>query len=57
MCYSVPMTTRKTLKGQAATDWLNDKVARAKDRIEMCERFGLPVDPADAELVAKEESK
>lgn len=47
------------LRGKAASDWLHDTVARAQDRIDMCERFGAAPDPKDVEIVrqAKEQAK
>lgn len=50
-------TNRKgTLRGAAATAWLDDKAARAAERIAMCKEYGLPVDPADEALVAGQEA-
>lgn len=32
---------------------LQDPVLAARKRIEACERYGMPVDPRDQEIVAK----
>lgn len=52
------MAPRKPRRGRGSmADFGLDPVSAAKKRIEVCERFGMTIDPRDVQIVADAEKE